>query len=605
MCLPPLPFPLSFALCPLPSALFQYTEEVSARRGVLLVLTLILLAVFVSAAAVLVLASLAGAPAAIPADATLHLKIEAPLGEVAPSDVVSQFLRRGPTLRETIDLIRKAKGDPRVKTLVVRPVSTTGLWAQVQEVRRAIEDFKTSKKPVTAYLESGGAGEYYLASVADRIVLMPAGQLDLVGVASYEIFLRGAFDKMGIFPDLLHVGEYKTASNTFTEKGFTPAHREMTESLNRDWYNELVRTIAASRGMTEAAARTAIDQGPYQAEAAMRAGLVDVLGYEDQLDDSAPIQGTRELDAERYADAAVQGASPGRQGRIALLYAVGVIASGESNFDSPSATVVGAETFNQWLRRVRIDPAIDAVVVRVDSPGGSAIASEVIWRELMLTRDVKPLVVSMGDVAASGGYYIAAPAHAIVAQAGTLTGSIGVVTGKFVVDATLEKLGIETGAVSQGRLAEIYSPFRPFSREERAKIEEQLQSTYELFLDRVAKGRSQETRNIDGVAQGRVWTGRQAMELGLIDELGGLNDAIRIAKQRAKLDLQRDVDLVVYPPKRTILEILSNPLGTSTAQGLGVLLGRPETRLIDSAVSTLRRFRRGEPLAIMPNLFLH
>ena len=223
----------------------------------------------------------------------------------------------------------------------------------------------------------------------------------------------------------------------------------------------------------------------------------------------------------------------------------------------------------------------------------------------MLTRDVKPLVVSMGDVAASGGYYIAAPAHAIVAQAGTLTGSIGVVTGKFVVDATLEKLGIETGAVSQGRLAEIYSPFRPFSREERAKIEEQLQSTYELFLDRVAKGRSQETRNIDGVAQGRVWTGRQAMELGLIDELGGLNDAIRIAKQRAKLDLQRDVDLVVYPPKRTILEILSNPLGTSTAQGLGVLLGRPETRLIDSAVSTLRRFRRGEPLAIMPNLFLH
>ena len=577
----------------------------SARRGVLLVLTLILLAVFVSAAAVLVLASLAGAPAPIPADATLHIKIEAPLSEVEPSDVLSQFLRRGPTLRETVDLIRRAKTDPRIKTLVVRPVSTSGLWAQLQEIRRAIEDFKTSKKPVTAYLESGGAGEYYLASAADRIVLMPAGQLDLVGLASYEIFFRGALDKMGIFPDLVHVGDYKTASNTFTEKGFTPAHREMTQSLNRDLYDELVRTVASARKMTEPAVRAAIDQGPYLAEGAVRAGLVDTLAYEDQLDDSEPIQGTRELDAERYRGAAAPAASAGRRGRIALLYAVGVIASGESNFDSPASLVVGSETFNRWLRRVRIDPAIDAVVIRVDSPGGSAVASEVIWRELMLTRDVKPLVVSMGDVAASGGYYIAAPAHAIVAQAGTLTGSIGVVTGKFVVDATLGKLGIGTAAVSDGRLAEIYSPFRPFSKDERAKVEEQLQSTYELFLDRVAKGRSQETRKVDGVAQGRVWTGRQARELGLVDELGGLTDAIRIAKERAKLDPQRDVDLVVYPPKRTILDILSNPLGSSAAQGVGLLLGRPEARLIDSAVSTLRRFRRGEPLAIMPNLFLH
>jgi protease-4 len=578
---------------------------VSARRGVLLVLTLILLAVFVSAAAVLILASLAGTPRTVPGDATLHVKIEAPMGEVEPSDVVSQFLRRGPTLRETVDVIRRAKTDSRIKTLVIRPVSTSGLWAQVQEVRRAVEDFKTSKKPVTAYLESGGAAEYYLASAADRVVLMPAGQVDLVGLASYEIFFRGALDKMGIMPDLVHLGDYKTASNTFTEKGFTPAHREMTESLNRDWYDELVRTIAAARKMDEAAVRSVVDQGPFHGEAAVRAGLVDTLGYEDQLDDTAPIQGTRELSFDDYREAASQTATGPRRGRIALLYAVGVIASGESNFDSPTSLVVGSETFNQWLRRVRIDPAIDAVVIRVDSPGGSAIASEVIWRELMLTRDVKPLVVSMGDVAASGGYYIAAPAHAIVAQPGTLTGSIGVVTGKFVVEGGLAKLGITTEAVSNGKMAEIYSPFRPFSPEERTRIEEQLQSTYELFLDRVAKGRSQEPRKVDGVAQGRVWTGRQARELGLVDELGGLDVAIRIAKERAKLDPQRDVELVVYPAKRTIFDILSNPLGAQATQGFSMLLGRPETRLIDSAMATLRRFRRGEPLAIMPNLFLH
>jgi protease-4 len=228
----------------------------------------------------------------------------------------------------------------------------------------------------------------------------------------------------------------------------------------------------------------------------------------------------------------------------------------------------------------------------------------VIWRELMLTRDVKPVVVSMGDVAASGGYYIAAPAHAIVADPGTLTGSIGVVSGKFVVEGTLDKLGVSSASVSQGRLAEIYSPFRPFSPAERARVEEQLQATYELFLDRVARGRSQEARKVDGVAQGRVWTGRQARELGLVDELGGLHDAIRIARDRAKLDPQRDVDLVVYPPKRSLIETLARPFGAQAASGLDVLIRRPEARLLNSAAATLQRFRRGEPLAIMPNLFV-
>ncbi len=576
----------------------------SSRRALLIVLSLIFLAVLASGAAVLVLALLVGAPASIPSESALHVRLEAPFNEVEPSDVVSQLLRQRPTLRQTIDLLRRAKGDSRIKALVIRPVNLGPLWAQTQELRQAIADFKTSKKPVTAFLESGGAAEYYLASVADRVVLMPAGQLDLVGLASYEVFFRGALDKMGIYPDLVHIGDYKTASNTFTERGFTPAHREMTESLNRDWYEELVRTIASARKMTDANVRAALDDGPFMAEAAVKAGFVDALAYEDQLDDAAPLQGVREIDADRYADVPPQGAAPGRDGRIALLYAVGVIASGESNLDSPSGLVVGSDTFNGWLRRVRVDPAIDAVVIRVDSPGGSAVASEVIWRELMLTRDVKPVVVSMGDVAASGGYYIAAPAHAIVADPGTLTGSIGVVSGKFVVDGTLDKLGIDSASVSHGRLAEIYSPFKPFSPAERARIEEHLQATYELFLDRVAKGRSQEAQKVDGVAQGRVWTGRQARELGLVDELGGLTDAIRIARDRAKLDPQRDVDLVVYPPKRSLIDVLANPLGGRGATGVEWLIRQPEARLLHSAVATLQRFRRGEPLAIMPNFFI-
>jgi protease-4 len=211
----------------------------------------------------------------------------------------------------------------------------------------------------------------------------------------------------------------------------------------------------------------------------------------------------------------------------------------------------------------------------------------------------------MGDVAASGGYYMAAAADAIVAQPGTLTGSIGVVTGKFVLQGTLDKIGVGTGAVSDGRLAEIYSPFRPFSREERARIEEQMQATYELFLKRVADGRHQATPKIDAVAQGRVWTGRQARSIGLVDELGGLTDAIRLAKERAKLDPARDVDLVVYPPKRSLYDLLSSPFGSPVSAGVDVLFRRPETRAIESALSALRRFRRGEPLAILPNVFVN
>ncbi|MCC7044530.1 MAG: signal peptide peptidase SppA [Acidobacteria bacterium] len=573
------------------------------RRGVVLVLSLILLAVLVSVVGLLIVASLARPTTVVPASATLVLPVEAPWSEVEPSEVLQQFFDAPPSLRSTIDLIRRAKTDTRIKALVIRPATTAALWAQLQELHAALVDFKSSGKPVVAFLEAGGTGDYYIATAASRIVLMPAGQLDLTGLASYELFFRGALDKIGVFPDLLHIGDYKSASNTFTERDFTPAHREMTESLNRDWYEELVRAVAAGRNVSEEAARGLIDGGPYMADGALAAGLVDALAYDDQLDDNEPIQGTETITHDHYARAA--GPAPSGPGRIALLYAVGTIASGESSLDSPTGMVLGSQTFVEWVRKVRVDPSIDAVVVRIDSPGGSAIASEVIWRELMLTRDVKPLVVSLGDVAASGGYYIAAPAHAIVAQPGTLTGSIGVVTGKFVMQGALDKLGVGSATVSTGRLSEIYSPFRPFSAEEREKLSDHMRATYDLFVQRVADGREQPASRIDAVAQGRVWTGRQARELGLVDELGGLDDALRIAGQRARLDPQAGVQLVVYPPKRSLYEILSRQIGSSSSTGaLESVFGRPNVKAVQAAASVLPLFRRGEPLAILPNVFV-
>jgi protease IV len=579
---------------------------VSARRGIAIVITLILVAVLVSAVGVLVLTLFVGTTPTIAANSTLDLKISAPMSEVEPSEVL-QFLGATPTLRSTVDTIRRAKTDSRIKALLVRPVAAGALWGQLQELHAAIEDFRTSGKPAVAFLESGDTGEYYVATAADHIVLMPAGQLDVSGLAYYELFFRGALDKIGVVPDLLHIGDYKTASNTFTEKGFTAAHREMTQALNRDWYDEFVRAVARGRKMTEAAARAVVDGGPYLADAALKAGLVDELGYDDQLDDAAPIKGTQVVSSSQYARSAPDDVSTASGGRIALLYAVGTIASGDSSFDAPTGLVLGSGTFTEWIRKVRVDPNIRAVVVRIDSPGGSAIASEVIWRELMLTRDVKPVVVSMGDVAASGGYYIAAPANAIVAEPGTLTGSIGVVTGKFVVEGGLEKLGINSATVSDGPFADIYSPFRPFSADERARVQEQMRTIYDLFVKRVADGRQQTAARIDAVAQGRVWTGHQARELGLVDELGGLDLAIRRAAERAKLDPSKRVNLVVYPAKRSIYDLLARELGGSTsasAAGASALLRRPDLRAMQTAVSVLQLFRRGEPLAILPNVFV-
>jgi len=577
----------------------------SSRRGIALVLFLIFLAVMASAAGLLMIALVFG-PARTPtvaSNSTLFLRIQAPFPEVESNSIFAPFVGTQQTLRTVLAVIDRAQRDDRVRGMVVIPNTTGALWAQVQEIHDALEDFKKSGKSLVVFMEYGGATDYLLASAAERILMMPAGTLDLAGLATYEVFLRGAFDKLGVYPDLLHIGEFKTYSNTFTERGFTPAHREMTGSLNRDMYDQLVSAIAAGRNMTEDQVRLALDSGPFLPEEAKAAGLTDDVAYDDQIDDASPVQGTRRLEGDDYTSGFVAGVGTGP--RVALLYAVGTIASGGSSFDGPGGMVLGSDTFVKWIRRVRADSSIRAIVIRIDSPGGSAIASEVIWRELMLTRRVKPVIVSMGDVAASGGYYMAVPATAIVAQPGTITGSIGVVTGKFVLKGALDKLGVGTDAVSDGRFAEIYSPFSPFTSAERAKVEEQMQSTYDLFLSRVAEGRGTTVEKIEAIAKGRVWTGQQAMDLGLVDELGGLDRAISLAKEHAKLDDSKSVTLVVYPRKRSFTELLANPLGVGLGATLELLTRRPEARMVNTVMDRLELFRRGESLTLMPNLFLN
>jgi protease-4 len=572
---------------------------------------LVVVAVFVSAAGLIVTALLIGREPRVAGNSTLIVRVNGNLDELEQGGLVGSFLKTPPTVRSLVDTLRKAKVDRRVQSVIIRPTGTAALWGKVQEVRDAILDFKTSKKPIVAYLEYGGEQEFYLASACDKVFLMPTASLDLTGMANYELFLRGTLDKIGALPDALHIGEYKTASNTFTETTFTAAHREMSESLNSDMYEQLVRGLAQGRRKTEQAIRSMIDHGPYLPEDAVRAGLVDDVAYEDELDDKVQLgqrvgTSTRFMDDDEYRQVSPASLGLNKGPRIAVIFAVGIIGSGESSYDSPQGNVAGSDTIVRYLRKARADSSVKAIVLRIDSPGGSAIASDVIWREVELTRSTKPVIASMSDVAASGGYYIAMPAHAIVAEPATLTGSIGVVMIKFVIDGTLKKMGMNIEAVKQGRYADLYSPIRPFTPEERARVAQQMQATYDAFVEKAAAGRNTTPERIDAVAQGRVWTGKQAKQIGLVDELGGLQRALSVAKQRAKLDPNAEVELVFYPPKKSFYEALADPFGRMDRVGMfGALLGFSDPRALQALSAPLRLFRRGEPLALMPNVFVH
>ncbi|MEW6320786.1 MAG: signal peptide peptidase SppA [Acidobacteriota bacterium] len=589
------------------------------KRGVALVVSLVGLAVIVSAAGLLVMFLLVGSGPSVPADATLAFRPGGELFEVPPADVLQLVSASDArTVRGHIEALRRAKADPRVRTVLVAPRPfASPFWAKIQELRDALIDFRGSGKSVIAFLESGGEREYYLASAADRVYLLPTATLDLTGVATYEVFLRGTLDWIGTYPDLLHVGDYKTAVNTFTERTFTPAHREMSVSLTADHYEELVRAIAEARTKPEAEVRALIDRGPFLADEALRHGLVDALAYEDELDDideSLRGSGARLVEADEYAAAGWDAVGLRRRARIAVIHAVGTIASGRSGVDPVNGPVLGSDTIVEHIRQARADASIRAFVLRIDSPGGSSTASDVIWRELAITKQDgqrRPLVVSMSDLAASGGYYIATAGDVLVAQPGTLTGSIGIYTGKFVTGGSLEKAGANVEATSQGRHAEMYSPDRRFTDEERARVEAGLQAFYDHFVEKVAEARQTTPEKIDQVAQGRVWTGRQARQNGLVDELGGLMTAVRIAKQRAKIPLDEEVELVIYPPRRSLYEMLSDQLAQPTrgqaltsAEAIVTLLGPRERRALGALLAPSRLFRPGELLAHMPYVFL-
>ena len=570
-------------------------------RGARFILIFIVLAVCVSLGGVLATYFLATRAPSVQTGSILWLRVPDNLTEYVPDNFFGQLVGgRRETVGSVIEVLRKAKVDERVEGVVVFPSLQQGMWGKVQEIRDAMLDFKESGKPLVAYLEYGGGQQYYLATAADSVFLTPTSSVDLVGVASYELFFREALDSIGVHPDMLHAGDFKTASNTFTETTFTPEHREMAESLNRDLYEQLVSGIAAGRDLTEVEVRRLIDDGPFLPADAVAAGLVDRLVYEDELIglDPLPPSASRRLEYRDYQqlDARSLGLNGGPQ--VAVVYAAGTINFGDSGLDVSGSEIVGSQAMVRAIRAARKDSSVEAIVLRIDSPGGVAIASDIIWREVELARQEKPVVASMSDVAASGGYYIAAPADVVVAQPGTLTGSIGVVGGKFTIGGALERWGVNVETITSGAMAEINSPFSPFSDETRARVQRHIDGTYETFVQRVANGREMSRDDVHAIAQGRVWTGRQAKDRGLVDELGGLRRALEVAKERAGIDANQEITVVPFPRPRSFFETLNSELSAPFSTARWFL--SPADRLQAIATLPLRLFRPGEPLALMP-----
>ncbi|MBV9687174.1 MAG: signal peptide peptidase SppA, partial [Alphaproteobacteria bacterium] len=473
-----------------------------------------------------------------------------------------------PTLRDFLDAIEAAGNDPRVKVLLARVGDDELGLATVQEVRDAIAAFRSKGKLALAFADSfgefgPGTRPYYLATAFDEIWLQPMGNVGLTGLYADSPFIKGTLDLVGVVPEFDHREQYKTAMNVLTETKMTPAHREEVEALLVSVGGQIVRGIAQARKTTEAEVRELIDRGPLLAQEAVQAKLVDRLGYRDQVLAHARARagsGAETVSLANYLDHAGR---PHREGStIALIYGSGLVVRGGAAANPlTGSNMMAASELTRAFRAAVRDPSVRAILFRIDSPGGSVVASESIWREVVFARERgKPVVVSMGDVAGSGGYYVAAAADKIIAQPATLTGSIGVLAGKLVVADLLKKIGVSTDSAQIGANAAMFSPTADFSAQAHSRLEAFLDETYRGFKDHVATGRHMTPEEVEAVAKGRVWSGEDAKARGLVDELGGYSVALRLAREVASLPPDAPFTLTVFPREETLPELLYNRL---------------------------------------------
>jgi protease IV len=512
----------------------------------------------------------------------LELDLTDGISESRPADPVSAVLARNRmVLADVLDALRRARQDRRVVALVARLGGRNLGLAVAQELWQGVRDFAAAGKATVAWAESFGefsAGnvQYYLATAFETIWLQPSGDLGLTGIAVERVFLRGALDKIGAEFEVAKRHEYKSAAEQVTERGFSGPAREATERVTESVTEQLARAIAQQRNLTPEKVSTLIDAGPFLAVQAQAHGLIDQLGYRDEVyaavrkqagPDSILLYLSRyergKLLAERARKVTTAPAGPRHEKVVALIYAAGPIRRGRSGRSPLGGSSMGSDTIAAAIRAAARDEQARAILLRVNSPGGSYVASDTIWREVVRARaGGTPVVVSMGDVAASGGYFISMAADVIVAQPGTVTGSIGVITAKPVLGEALGRAGVTSDLVSQGAHAAIFSTQRPFSPDEWTLVNDWLDHIYTDFTGKVAQGRGMTQAQVHEVARGRVWTGADAAERGLVDELGGLDRAAAIARRRA--GLPETAQLRVYPRVRPLDRL--RPPGSSESR---------------------------------------
>jgi len=587
----------------------------TTRKTVLIILGILGALFLVAIIGIVVLwAALRRGEPTIRDNSVLTLRVIGELPDYSPDDPFKKFFG-GPdqSLTGLIMQFKKAKVDKRIKAILLDINMSSVGWGKAEEIRDAITDFRSTGKPVYAYVEFGLNKEYYIATACDKIIVPPPGELFINGLAADVMFFRGSLDKLGIYPDIYQIGKYKSAGDTFTQKKMTDAHREYINSLLDDLFNRYVNAIAQARHKTPDEVRALIDNAPYNAVKAKEAGLVDDTVYKDDVEkqlkkllgykDTDSFVAVRGVD---YRDVSPESLGLNKGERIAVIYATGDIGSGSSQNSPSGEQSIGSDTVAKALNDAAADKSIKAVVLRVDSPGGSGLASDIIWHAVEAANQKKPVVVSMSDVAASGGYYISASASKIIAQPSTITGSIGVLAGKPVVRGFYDWLGISNEYVLRGKTAGMFRETEKFSDEERAKFEDWIKTTYyQDFVPKVAKGRKKDPQFVDSVGQGRVWTGAQARERGLVDEFGGLDKAIEVAKQLAKIPADKGVERVILPYPTTILEQLLSGEGensnTRIEQQREVFAALPEdARRALRFMALMDKMKNGETMLLMP-----
>jgi len=530
---------------------------------------------------------LAGRKPHVPSKAILEVNLERPMVEYVPNAPFVQVMMKDRlVLRDVVDALDRAGDDSRVAGLVARVGSEQMGMAEVQEIREAVLRFRAKKKFAVAFAETFGEvgpgnKSYYLATAFDHIYLQPSGDIGLTGLMLESPFISGTLQKLGLPFHGDHRYEYKSALNTFTEKKYTPAEREENAAILNSWFTQMQEGICNARGIPKDQWQSLVDHGPYLGKEGLDAKLVDGLAYRDEVYDQAKKkagEGAQFLYLTRYLEGAGRPHQSGKT--VALIYGVGSVLRGKSNFDAlTGGGSMGSDTVTAAFRAAVADKDVKAILFRVDSPGGSYVASDAIWREVAQARKAgKPVIVSMGDLAGSGGYFVAMDADKIVAQPGTITASIGVLGGKFLSSGFWKKIGLSWDQVHDGANASIWTSTMDYTPQEWARFEAWLDRVYADFTTKVADGRHLPKDKVLQIAKGRIWSGADAKNLGLVDELGGFEEAISLVKKSIGVSPSQDVKIVVFPRGKSLLQSLlagspnnSEQEGAATQTRVGIL----------------------------------